>query len=163
MEGCQKTLTFQRVYLLFWSIFSLSEGPQAAGYDGARGTQAATFLLLLLPPAQHLPGSSGSPEKPKPALTASTQAAKQAQLWPSNTAWRNHGSRKGADKHTVHSQDCDPTQAAPAESQSSGSSCTATPSRAPARAAALSAWPQHQLLPLPRLSGTPSVPRGDCY
>lgn len=51
MEACQKTLTLQRVCLLFWSIFSLPEGPQAAGCDDARGTQPATFLLVLLPSA----------------------------------------------------------------------------------------------------------------
>lgn len=62
MEGCQKLLLSQRVNLLFWSIFSLSEGPQAAGYDGARGTQPATFLLVLHPPAQPLPETCGSPE-----------------------------------------------------------------------------------------------------
>lgn len=62
MEGCQNTLTLQRLYLLFWSIFSLLEGPQAAGYDGAHGTQPATLLLVLHPPAQHLPGTFASPE-----------------------------------------------------------------------------------------------------
>lgn len=58
MEGCHTTLTPPRGSLLVGPIFSLSEGPQAAGHDGARGTQLATSLLVLLPPAQHLPGSS---------------------------------------------------------------------------------------------------------
>lgn len=125
-------------------------------------------------PASHIPGgaapiSSLGPLphlrlKPKPALTASTQAPKKAQLWPSNTAWRNHGRQeRGWQTHNSRIVTPPPAPCRQTQSQTSGSSWAATPGRAPGRAAALSAWPEHQLLPLPGLSGIPSLPRGDCY
>lgn len=79
MEGCHKILILKIAYLLFSPCLKV---PQAAGYGGDCGTQLATFVLVLHRLAQHLPGSFGSP---KPALTASTQAPRQAQFWHPNT------------------------------------------------------------------------------
>lgn len=163
MEGCQKTLIFQRACLLFWSIFSLPEGPQAAGYDGARGTRPVTFLLELLPPAQPLPGTSASPET-ETQTSSRCLNTRRLSSGPQTLPGETMAGRKGADKHiTPRIVTPPPAPCSQTESQTSGSSWTATPSRAPGRAAALSAWPEHQLLPLPGLSGIPSLPRGDCY
>jgi len=63
MEDLHKILLLKTVYLLFWSILSPSEDTsKAAGHDGHRRTQLATFMSVLHRPAQHLPGSFGAPE-----------------------------------------------------------------------------------------------------
>lgn len=158
MEGCHTALTLQRGSWLVWPIFSLSEGPRAAGDDGARGAQEPHSPWCCS--HQHSPclGALGAHLRlePKPAAM---QAPKQAQLWPSNTAWRNHGRQeKGWQTHGSKLWPHPATHWLP----DLCSSCTAPLSRASARAAApLPA--EHQLLPLPGLSGIPSLPRGDCY
>lgn len=165
MEGCQTTLTLQRGYLLLWSIFSLSEGPQAAGDDGARGTQPATLLLVLLPPAQHLPGTSGSPEtETQTSFNAGTREGSALAL--RHCLEKPGQAGKGLTKARFKARTVTPASPSSlqpgTECQTSGSSCTAALSRASGRAAA-SLPAEHQLLLLPGLFGTPSLPRGDCY
>lgn len=122
MEGCQKTLTLQRVYSPLWSIFSLSEGPQAAGYDGAHGTQPAPFLSVLHP--QH----SDWDWDPNQLLLLQHRHPRGLSSGPQTLPGEILAGRKVADKYTIQNQDCDPTQP-DTEPQSSGSSWTATLSR----------------------------------
>lgn len=93
-------------------------------------------------------------DKPKPAAM---QAPKKAQLWPSNTTWRNHGRQeKGWQTHSSEPG----LWPHPARHWIPDlcSCCTAPLSRASRRAAA-SLPAEHQLLPLPGLFGIPSLPR----
>lgn len=123
MEGCQKTLTLQRVFLLFLVNFLLvkQQGmmvPMVSSQPHSCWCCSHQHSTCLGPLA-HLRLN------PKPALTAPTQAPTKAQLWPSDTAWRNCGRQEGADKHTTPSQDCDPLSQT--ESQTSGSSLDSNP------------------------------------
>lgn len=116
MEGWQKTLTLQRVCLLLWSNFSLSEGPRAAGYDGARGTRAATLLWVLLPPAQHLPGAWAW--NPNQLLLLQHRHPRRLSSGPQTLPGETMAGGKGADKHTTTPrQDCDPTSQLPSATQ----------------------------------------------
>lgn len=103
-EGCHKILIAKRVRLLVWSIFSLSEGSSSSRvrwtprYPASHSYQCFTdqhntCLVVLV----------HSRPKPKPALTAWTQAPKQAQFWPANTKESIAG-RKDAAEHPSQRQ-----------------------------------------------------------
>lgn len=225
MEGCQKLLLSKESICCFGQFSPCRKGLKQQGtMEPVVPSQPHSCWCCThqhspcLGPAAHLR------LKPKPALTASTQAPKKAQLWPSSTAWRNHGrqergwqthnSKPGSWPHPASSPQpdtsaaalflsknlctcksqrwrasgtwggmCPTAQALPTQSRagrhripalwpspphphwarSRCSSWTAIPSRPSGRAASPSAWPECQLLPLPVLFGTPTVPRGGCY
>lgn len=164
MEGCQKTLSPKSLFAVLVHFLLVRRASRSRvwwcpWYPASHSPVGAAPTSTSTAPAWDLWLTWDW--NPNLLLLLQHRHPRRLSSGPQTVPGETVAGRKGADKHTTPSQDCDPTSQT--ESQTSGSNWTATLSRASGRAAALPAWPEHQLLPLPGLSGIPSIPRGDCY